>query len=260
MKRAVLSLSGGLDSTCLLLKLLSEGYEVKGYSFDYGQKHKIELEKVKKNIEFLKEHGLHIDHQIIDLTGVFNESASSLSSYSGVEIPEGSYVEEKMKSTVVENRNVIFASILFGKALSWANKTDSSVEIFLGIHAGDHAIYPDCTPESREACEHAFKVSNWNSDKVSYQAPFIHIDKGQVLEAGLDAMDFLGFDLEEQKYILSHTHTCYNPSETGKSCGKCGSCNERILAFAANGMIDPVEYEEPWEKVLENANEVTKSL
>ena len=254
MKRAaVLSISGGLDSTCLLMTLLAKDYEVKAYSFKYGQKHVIELEKVQKNIKFLQDKGFPINHQVIDLTSAFNESASSLSSFSGVEIPEGSYMEEKMKSTVVENRNVIFASILYGKALAWANREERDVEIFLGIHAGDHAIYPDCTPESREACEHAFKVSNWNSEKVSYQAPFVNIDKAGVLKEGVKAMESLGFKEEEVMFILSNTHTCYNPSSDGFSCGKCGSCNERVLAFYENGLIDPVPYQEPWEVVLRRA-------
>ena len=145
---------------------------------------------------------------------------------------------------------------LVGTGLSvgaWANKEERDVEIFLGIHAGDHAIYPDCTPESREACEHAFKVSNWNSEKVSYQAPFVNIDKAGVLKEGVKAMESLGFKEEEVMFILSNTHTCYNPSSDGLSCGKCGSCNERVLAFYENGLIDPVPYQEPWEVVLRRA-------
>ena len=93
-----MSISGGLDSTCLLMTLLAKDYEVKAYSLKYGQKHVIELEKVQKNIKFLQDKGFPINHQVIDLTSAFNESVSSLSSFSGAEIPEGSYMEEKMKS------------------------------------------------------------------------------------------------------------------------------------------------------------------
>lgn len=251
MKQAVLSLSGGMDSTCLLLHLLSEGYAVKAYSFRYGQKHAIELDRVQGTVKFLQSKNLSLSHQIIDVTDCFNESASSLTKVSGVEIPEGSYKDENMKSTVVENRNVIFASIVYGKALAWSNKSGGKeVNIFLGVHAGDHTIYPDCTPESQAALEHAFKVSNWNSDKVSYEAPFMFLDKSEVLAAGVKAMKSLGFNEEEVEFVLAHTHTCYNPSETGKACGRCGSCNERILAFEANGMKDPVEYQDSWEEVL----------
>lgn len=140
--KVVISLSGGLDSTCLLLKLLSEGKEVHAYSFKYGQKHEIELAKVKKNIKFLQDKGFKVTHQVIDLTDVFSDSASSLHQ-GGEAIPHGDYREESMKSTVVENRNVIFGSIIYSKALSWANKTNSNVLITLGLHAGDHCFTGD---------------------------------------------------------------------------------------------------------------------
>lgn len=256
-KLAVLSLSGGLDSTCLLLWLLSRNYEVHCYSFDYGQKHTIELEKVKKNIELLKD--FPITHQIIDLKDCFSDSVSSLSKFSGVEIPKGHYKEDSMRSTVVENRNVIFASIIYGKALSLAKKSNVKVEISLGIHSGDHTIYKDCTPESRLACELAFNVSNWDSDKVSYIAPFETLTKAEVLKKGIESMHKI--DLNIMTYnlpplffgkknanfastVLGNTHTCYNPDEKGRSCGKCGSCIERLEAFTLNNIPDPIEYAE----------------
>lgn len=225
MKKAILSLSGGLDSTCLLLYLLSNDYEVKAYSFRYGQKHEVELEKVQRNVKTLQLQGYPLTHQIIDLRDCFNESNSALHE-GGEAIPEGHYASENMKSTVVENRNVIFSAIIYGKALSWANRENDRVEIHLGIHSGDHEIYPDCTEESRIACEHAFKVSNWGSERVNYEAPFNHMDKGQVLAEGLRAMTTMGFSLGEIREILSNTHTCYNPDEKGRSCGRCGSCIE----------------------------------
>lgn len=243
MKKAIISLSGGLDSTCLLMYLLSEGYQVKAYSFSYGQKHSIELKKVKKNVSFLKKKGLLVDWKVIDLCSCFDESVSSLHE-GGEEIPEGHYAAENMKSTVVENRNVIFASIIYGKALSWAKREDDNVLITLGIHCGDHAVYPDTTVESREACEHAFKVSNWDSDKVSYEAPFVNIDKGKVLEIGIKSMQNLNFTDREIKKVLLNTHTCYNPDKEGRSCGKCGSCTERLEAFEKNNMKDPIKYQD----------------
>lgn len=225
MKKAVLSLSGGLDSTCLLMYLLSNDYEVRAYSFSYGQKHSIELKKVQNNISLLKQMGLPVTHQIIDLTDCFSDSNSSLKVGNEV-IPEGHYESENMKSTVVENRNVIFASIIYGKALAWANKDQSRVEIHLGIHNGDHTIYPDCTEESRIACEHAFKVSNWGGELVSYVAPFNHLDKGGVLQEGLYAMTVMNFSQDTIQAVLKNTHTCYNPDSEGRSCGRCGSCIE----------------------------------
>ena len=158
-KKAVISLSGGLDSTCLLMHLLANGYdEIRAYSFDYGQKHSVELKKVKKNIKFLQRKGYNIEHQVINVRDVFSDSASSLHR-DGEAIPKGHYEDENMKSTVVENRNIIFSAIVYGKALGWANKTGDNVVITLGIHAGDHCIYPDCRPESHEAAKHLFKIS-----------------------------------------------------------------------------------------------------
>lgn len=225
MKKAILSLSGGLDSTCLLMYLLAHDYEVKAYSFQYGQKHQVELEKVKRNIEFLQGKRFKLSHQIIDLRDCFSDSNSSLH-VGGEPIPEGHYASENMKSTVIENRNVIFSAIIYGKALSWANKTESNVDVFLGLHSGDHCCYPDTSEESRIACEHAFKVSNWGSERVGYEAPFNYMDKGGVLAEGLRAMTILGFNDYEINLVLGNTHTCYNPDPEGRSCGRCGSCIE----------------------------------
>ena len=151
--KAVISLSGGLDSTMLLMHLLAEGKEVRAYSFDYGQKHDIELKKVKKNIKFLQAKGLPVVHQIINVRDCFSDSASSLAK-GGADIPKGDYSVENQSSTVVENRNIIFSAIIYGKALAWSKKEDCDVEITLGIHAGDHSVYPDTTQESFEAAKH----------------------------------------------------------------------------------------------------------
>ena len=242
MKKAVISLSGGLDSTCLLMWLLNNDYEVRAYSFDYGQKHTIELKKVKNNIKFLQKKGFPVTHQVINLVDCFSDSASSLKK-GNQEIPEGNYNDENMKSTVVENRNIIFSSIVYGKALGWANTSNSDVIITLGIHNGDHSIYPDCRPESQEMARELFRISNWGSEKVDYIAPFVNIDKGGVLYEGLKAMKELGFKTAEIKKVLKNTHTCYNPNEKGESCGKCGSCKERLEAFETNNMKDPIAYQ-----------------
>lgn len=410
MKKAIISLSGGLDSTCLLMYLLSNDYEVKAYSFDYGQKHKIELKKVKKNIKFLQSKGLPVTHQIINLKDVFSDSASTLHQ-GGEAIPHGHYADENMKSTVVENRNIIFSAIIYGKALSWANKTQDDVVITQGIHNGDHcftrdtkilttnglktvdelkvgdkvysfneetlrteidecvdiikkgtnniiyniqttsgkirltsehkvyvveygdmtnsgfekkishklvkdlkvgdimitpnklpdniysddikdelmrfgdaamtkvtnieiedkleevfdisiknnhnffagdlgnvlisnSIYPDCTEESRAAAEHLYKISNWGSERVDFIAPFVNIDKSEVLKEGLDAMKKLEFSKSDIKKVLKNTHTCYDPDEKERSCGKCGACTERLEAFESVCMKDPIPYQE----------------
>jgi 7-cyano-7-deazaguanine synthase len=239
----IISLSGGLDSSCLVPYLLSEGVEkIKAYSFKWGQKHSVELKKVKKNIQFLQSKGVDITHHIIDLTDAFNESKSSLHK-GGEAIPEGHYAAENMKSTVVENRNVIFSSIIYGKALSWSKEV-GEVSIALGIHSGDHTVYLDTTPESRAACEEAFKISNWGSENVDYIAPFEYYTKAQLLHESIDAMKSLGWTKSEIKKFLKNTHTCYNPDAEGRSCGKCGSCNERLEAFSKNKMKDPIKYVE----------------
>ena len=243
-KKAVISLSGGLDSTCLALELLSQGKEVRAYSFYYGQKHKVELQKVKRNIKFLQDKGLPITHQIINLEDVFNGNTSSLVASTGKDIPHGHYAAENMKSTVVPLRNVIFSSIIYSKAINWAVECGENVEITLGIHSGDHFIYKDCRPESQEACKHAFEISDENGDKVDYDAPFVNIDKGQVLGRGLEAMKKMGFNKADMRKVLKNTHTCYDPNEKGESCGLCGSCVERLEAFAANGIKDPIRYQE----------------
>ena len=242
--KAVLSCSGGLDSSCLLLKLLAEGKEVRCYSFNYGQKHAVELEKIKKNIAFLQSKGFPVTHQEINMVDVFAGNTSALVAATGKEIPHGHYAAENMKSTVVPLRNVLFSAVVFSKAINWAVESGENVVISLGIHSGDHTIYPDCRPESREACEHAFRISDWNSDKVAYEAPFENIDKTAVLAEGLKAMKALGFTDEERDYFLSNTHTCYDPDEQGRSCGRCGSCVERLEAFAHNGLKDPVPYQD----------------
>lgn len=233
-------MSGGLDSTSLALQLLSEGYEVKAYAFNYGQKHSVELKKVQKNVKYLQKYDLPITLQIIDLRDCFNESASVLNKANNMAVPEGDYRDENMKSTVVENRNVIFSSIIYGKALAWANRTGDKVLISLGLHSGDHSIYPDCRPESQEMAKELFRISNWGSEKVDYIAPFINIDKGEVLKCGIQACKTLGINW---KTIYKNTISCYTPNDKGESCGKCGTCTERLEAFEKCGLKDPIKYQ-----------------
>ena len=118
-KKGVISLSGGLDSTSLALFMLSSGYEVRAYGFDYGQKHSIELERVQKNVKLLQDKGLPITFQVIDLKSVFNESTSSLKEGNG-DIPRGHYEDENMKSTVVEIRCFYY---LYSKVITIKNNS-----------------------------------------------------------------------------------------------------------------------------------------
>ena len=254
MKRAIMSLSGGMDSTSLLINLLNNGFKVSCISYEYGQKHGIELDRAKKNIEYLGSNGFDIDHKIVDLSDIMKMFHSALIS-EGMNIPEGHYEEEQMKATVVPNRNAIFASILYGYALSTALEEKCNVSICLGVHSGDHAIYPDCRPEFYQAIEHAFSVGNWDSELVDFYLPYIDGDKETILRDALNSCKSLGLDFDT---ILANTNTSYNPDEHGRSSGTSGADIERILAFYAIGREDPIEYVTSWDKVLENALETER--
>ena len=255
MKRAVMALSGGMDSTALLMRLLADGYHVDCLSYNYGQKHSVELERAQTNIQYLKSEDITIEHRIIDLSSAMGLFESSLI-LGGEDIPEGHYEAEQMKSTVVPNRNAIFASILYGYALSVATRESCKVEIALGVHSGDHEIYPDCRPEFYHAIEHAFAIGNWESDNVSFTLPYLDGDKSSILADAQKAIVKLNLDFNR---VFANTNTSYNPDSEGRSSGKSGADIERILAFHSLGLTDPVEYQTTWEVVLQNALEVEKA-
>ena len=254
MKRAVMALSGGMDSTALLVRLLADGYKVDCLSYRYGQKHSVELERAQLNIEYLETQNINVTHRIIDLTSAMSIFESALIE-GGEEIPEGHYEAEQMKATVVPNRNAIFASILYGYALSVASREDCQVDIALGVHSGDHEIYPDCRPEFYNAVEHAFALGNWDNEKVGFKLPYLEGDKVTILKDALNATDTLGLNFD---LIFANTNTSYNPDSEGRSSGKSGADIERILAFNKLGLADPVEYQTSWDEVLSNALEVEK--
>jgi 7-cyano-7-deazaguanine synthase len=246
---AILSLSGGMDSTSLLLNLIKQGYEVHTLSFNYGQKHKIELERAKANIEYLATKGIIIPHTVIDLSILGKLYNSALTS-DHIAMPEGHYADENMKATVVPNRNAIFSSIVYGYALSLSEQHNIDAVISLGIHAGDHAIYPDCRQDFRDALEHAFKIGNWGSERIQYIAPYLTENKFSILKDALDSCEKLGLDFDT---VMANTNTSYNPTPDGKASGKSGADVERILAFHELGRKDPIEYVDGWDIALENA-------
>ena len=233
LMRAVMAFSGGMDSTGLLVHLLSQGYTVSCLSYNYGQKHSVELDRAKANIEYLASKGFIVSHRIVDLTSAMSIFHSALTSEE-IDVPEGHYEEEQMKTTVVPNRNAIFASILYGYALSIALKEDIDVEIALGVHSGDHAIYPDCRPEFYESIGESFALGNWDSEKVSFNLPYIDGDKATILRDALISCQKLEIDFDT---IFANTNTSYNPDEKGRASGKSGADVERILAFYAIGKI-----------------------
>lgn len=247
----VVSLSGGMDSTSLLLHLLARECEVYGVGFDYGQKHVLELERLQKNLEYLRGHGLKIHFEVVDISGIGKLFHSALIDENW-QVPQGFYEQENMKETVVPNRNAIFSSIAYGYALSIATQKQSKVYLSLGVHSGDHAIYPDCRPEFYAAVHHAFAIGNWDSERVEIYLPYLNGDKVTILQDAERAIKKLGLDFDT---VFRNTNTSYLPDQQGRAHGKTGSDVERILAFHSIGRVDPVEYVEGWDVALQTALE-----
>ena len=290
-KHVVISLSGGMDSSTLLLRCLKEYDTCTAISFDYGQKYRIELERAQSLIDYLNDNAdetkyksetseviLHhfpkVTYRQIQLNGLVDLLDSALVT-GGDDVPEGHYAEDNMKATVVPNRNKIFASITQAVALSVANKTGENCDIALGIHAGDHSIYPDCRAEFRDADDYAFRMGNWDADSVGYFTPYLEGNKFTILQDGEMLCEELGLDFNE---VYKRTNTSYKPiwhnlafvnneSEI-VDCSdwfsdyKSASSVERVEAFIKLGRKDPVAYADEtgpvtWEHVV---NEVTKVL
>ncbi len=239
-KNVVVSLSGGMDSSTLLLRCLSEYDNVTALSFDYGQKHRVELERAQSLVEYLNANGYFIKYQIIKLDGLVNLLNSNLVE-GGDDVPEGHYEEDNMKATVVPNRNKIFASLVQAVALSEANANGLKTDIALGIHAGDHAIYPDCRQEFRDADDAAFRIGNWEADQVGYFTPYLDTDKLGILKDGQKLIEKLEIEFNE---VYKRTNTSYKPFPSGNSDYKSASSVERIEAFINLGIDDPVQYED----------------
>jgi len=253
-KQAVLSLSGGMDSSTVLLRLLADGYEVTALGFDYGQKHKVELERAQSLVNYINEKligdVLVLDNEVkykpvkygvIKLDGLAPMLNSALVE-GGDEVPEGHYEQENMKETVVPNRNKIFSSIIQAVALSIANEKNTEVHIAMGIHAGDHAIYPDCRQEFRDADYTAFTEGNWDAERVSYVTPYLNGDKYDILVDGAKCCDELGLQFGS---VYKNTNTSYKPINidgTWYSDYKSASSVERIEAFLKLGRPDCVQY------------------
>jgi 7-cyano-7-deazaguanine synthase len=256
-KHVVISLSGGMDSSTLLLRCLKEYNTVTGISFDYGQKHRIELERAQSLVQYLEEKGYNTKYRQIQLNGLVDLLDSALVT-GGKEVPEGHYAEDNQKVTVVPNRNKMFASIIQAVALSVANKTGETCDIALGIHAGDFGVYPDCRQEFRDADDHAFRVGNWNAEKVGYFTPYLEGMKYDILVDGQTLCKELGLDFDE---VYKKTNTSYKPYPSGNSDYKSASSVERIEAFIKLGRPDPVIYEDEdgiatWDKVVAHVSKV----
>jgi 7-cyano-7-deazaguanine synthase len=267
MKQAVLSLSGGMDSSSLLLHLLANGYKVTALGFDYGQKHKVELERATSLVQYIND-GYDseaenipyqkVNFQIIKLDGLSQLLNSALVT-GGADVPEGHYEQDNMKETVVPNRNKIFASLIQAVALSVATKGEKQqVAIAMGIHAGDHVVYKDCRQEFRDVDFEAFKAGNWDSELVYHYTPYLEVNKFDILEDGQRSCDILGLDFNE---VYKRTNTSYKPFSSGNSDYKSAASVERIEAFIKLGRPDPVQYEDEtgpvtWETAKAHVEEV----
>lgn len=222
--KTVLALSGGIDSITTLAYLLEQGYQVHCILFQYGSKHNsYELEAARELIDhFSQKYPEQVGSSYIDLTPVFSCMNSNLLQGQG-EIPEGHYTKETMSQTVVPARNIIFLSIMAGIA-----ESEEASSIALGIHQGDHAIYPDCRTEFYKAMDSAIYLGT--DRQIEIIAPFVDCNKTDIIRWGLE-------------YLVpyEYTRTCYKEQE--KPCGRCGSCIERLEAFQSLDTTDPVNYE-----------------
>ena len=225
-RRAVVLLSGGLDSTTVLAIAKAEGYETYALSFSYGQRHSWELECARK----IASNGGVKEHRVaqIDLR-VFGGSALT----ADISVPKGRSIEEmsnKIPVTYVPARNTIFLSF----ALAWAEVLKSS-DIFIGVNALDYSGYPDCRPEFIKAFERlanlATKAGVEGQQNLKIHTPLISLSKAEIVRKGLE----LGID-----YGL--TSSCYDPSPSGEPCGACDSCVLRQKGFRENGVTDPLKY------------------
>lgn len=217
MAKVVVIYSGGMDSFTVLHHALKQGHNVYALSFNYGQRHVRELDAAATVCQ-----QLNVPHKIVDITAI-NSLLAGSSLTSDIAIPEGEYEEDNMRSTVVPNRNMILLSLAIGYAVSIHAEA-----VYYGAHSGDHAIYPDCRPEFVEKMNAVSLIANY--EPVRIEVPYLHCDKAEILAAGL-AMNL----------DYSQTWTCYNGRT--HACGKCSACTERLAAFAANYVTDPLTYE-----------------
>jgi 7-cyano-7-deazaguanine synthase len=225
MKRGVVLLSGGIDSTATLAIALAEDYEVYALSFDYGQRHQIETEAARRvaNSLGVKEHRI----AEIDLR-VFGGSALT----TDMAVPKQRAEKEiahEIPVTYVPARNTIFLAY----ALAWAEVIPAN-DIFLGVNAIDYSGYPDCRPEFIQAFEelaNAGTKAGVEGRRFQVHTPLIKLSKADIIRKGLER----GVD-------LSLTHSCYDPSPEGLACGECDSCLLRLKGFREAGIRDPIRY------------------
>ena len=220
--KVIVVLSGGLDSTTALWDALHQGLQVEAVSFNYGQRHRKELEYAARVADYWD-----IRHDIVDLSGLtplLAESGSSLVSIR-TDVPEGHYAEDNMKATVVPNRNMIMLSIAGGVAVARGAKA-----IVTGVHSGDHFIYPDCRPEFLQAVGNALAVGNEGFARwMHHPNPDIAFVSPILAPYLMSTKEDIAFRAMEIGMPLNMTWSCYKGGEV--HCGKCGTCVERLEAI-----------------------------
>lgn len=219
--KAIICFSGGMDSTALATMYQRSGYALHLLSFDYGQRHRLRELSAARDVAGVLEAG----HHIIDLSTLGYLLTGSSLTDPGVEVPDGHYAEDSMRSTVVPNRNAIMANIAIGVASS-----EQADVIALGVHAGDHAVYPDCRPEFVKALRQCMTQALKGFHTPRLETPFLHKTKAEIAS--------LGFVSGAPLHL---SWSCYKGGD--KHCGKCGTCVERAEAFELAGLTDPTEYE-----------------
>ncbi len=225
--KAVVLLSGGLDSATTLAIARGEGYQCYALTFGYSQRHQQEIEAAKRTADSL---GL-AEHRVIDIDlAAFGASALT---DPGIEVPKAGADLDKpncIPPTYVPARNTIFLSY----ALAWAEVL-GAFDIFIGVNTTDYSGYPDCRGEFITAFEKTANLATAAAVKgqgrYSIHTPIINMSKAQIIQTGTK----LGVD-------YSLTHSCYDPDENGRSCGRCDSCRLRLKGFAEAGLKDPLEY------------------
>lgn len=221
MTDTVAIISGGMDSTVLAYDLAHQDHRLHLLSFDYGQRHSIELEYAQRTAGRL---GARWDR--IDLTSVTALLTGSALTDRDVDVPEGHYAADTMAATVVPNRNMMMLSVAAAVAVA-----EGAYQVATAVHAGDHPIYPDCRPEFIAATTRAVRVGNeghGHPDLMVY-APYVEITKADIATIG----DLLGVPWDE-------TWSCYQGGD--QHCGRCGTCCERIGAFITAGVHDSTAY------------------
>ncbi|HTY11604.1 MAG TPA: 7-cyano-7-deazaguanine synthase QueC [Bacteroidota bacterium] len=225
-KKAVVLLSGGLDSATTLAIAKNDGFDLLALSFDYGQRHKVELRAAQKIAAAQK-----VRKHVVTKFDLREFGGSALTST--LTVPKNRSLAEmshEIPVTYVPARNTIFLSF----ALAWA-EVEGANDIFIGVNALDYSGYPDCRPEYIEAYQAmanlATKAGVENRRELVIHTPLIALSKAQIIKKGIE----LGVD-------YSLTSTCYDPSPAGDACGTCDACLLRLKGFSANGLEDPISY------------------